>query len=199
MEIIKISPDEVALPERAIAARMGFKGVGSIPPEFKDDYDEAMSIAMYLTKPVVAIENFVPYLSNDTLAIDTIEINGTLAKSQLGRSVEITAMLVTIGSAIDDKITELHKAGEELKSFTLDAIGSELVEYVARHVDGELRGKVSLKGSARIAPGYVDLPITLNGWFASKFGKAISVKSDPQSFTFLPRKTISAFIGWSKT
>lgn len=198
MEIIKISPDEVALPERAVAARMGFRGVGSIPSEFRDNYDEAMSIAMDLTKPVVAIENFVPYILNDTLAIDTIEINGTLAKSQLGKSVEITAMLVTLGSAIDDKITELHEAGEELQSFTLDAIGSELVEYVARQVDGELRSKTSLKGSARIAPGYVDLPISLNAWFASKFGKAISVKSDPQSFTFLPRKTISAFIGWSK-
>ncbi len=197
MEIIQIVPNEVALPERAIAARMGFKGLGSIPSEFRKQYEKAMSISMNLAKPVVAIENFVPYLSNGTLAMDTIEIKGTLARSQLGKSVEITAMLVTLGSAIDDKITELHEAGEELESFMLDAIGSELVEYAARHVDENLRSKTSLKGSARIAPGYVDLPINLNAWFASKFGEAIYVRSDPQSFTFLPRKTISAFIGWS--
>lgn len=200
MEIFEIPPKDVEIPQRAIAARMGFKGVGEIPDEFRHRYDEAMSIAMEITKPVVAIENFPVYppkISQKGIFIDTIEITGTLAKSQLGKSVEITAMLVTLGSALDDKINEFHEDGEELKSFMLDAIGSELVEYVARRIDGNLRSKTKLKGSARIAPGYVDLPISLNAWFTSKFGEAISVKSDPQSFTFLPRKTISAFIGWS--
>jgi hypothetical protein len=200
VEIFEIPPKDVEIPQRAIAARMGFKGVGEIPDEFKHRYDEAMSIAMKIAKPVVAIENFPVYspkTSQKGILIDTIEITGTLAKSQLGKSVEVTAMLATLGSDLDDEIAKFHEDGEELKSFMLDAIGSELVEYVARHVDGELRSRKSLKGSARIAPGYVDLSISLNAWFAFKLGKFISVKSDPQSFTFLPRKTISAFIGWS--
>ncbi len=198
MEIFEISPKDVEIPQRAIAARMGFKGIGKIPDEFKSRYDEAISIAFEIAKPIAAVENFhMNQESNGKILIDTIEITGMLAKSQLGKSVEMTAMLVTLGSAIDDEIAKLHEDGEELKSFMIDAIGSELVEYVARWVDGNLRSKTSLKGSARIAPGYVDLPITLNAWFASKFGKFISVRSDPQSFTFLPRKTISAFIGWS--
>ncbi len=198
MEIFEISPKDVEIPQRAIAARMGFKGIGKIPDEFKSRYDEAISTALEIAKPIAAVENFhMNPESNGKIFIDTIEITGMLAKSQLGKSVEITAMLVTLGSTIDDEIEKLHEEGEELKSFMIDAIGSELVEYVARLIDGNLRSKTSLKGSARIAPGYVDLPITLNAWFASKLGKFISVRADPQSFTFLPRKTISAFIGWS--
>jgi|UniRef100_A0A7V3RFW0 hypothetical protein len=199
MQIIEVPSRDVEIPERAIASRMGFKGIGTIPEEFRKWYVEVREIAMELSKPSAAIDLFIPSSYDDIkgISIDRIEITGTLAKSQLGKSVEITAMLVTLGSDIDDKISELHESGEELKSFMLDAIGSELVEYVARSLDGDLRSKRSLKGSARIAPGYVDLPISLNEWFAFKFGKMLSVKSDPQSFTFLPRKTISAFIGWS--
>ncbi|MGC8612469.1 MAG: methionine synthase [Athalassotoga sp.] len=197
MEVIEIPPQEIEIPQRAIAARMGFKGIGEIPDHFKPIYEELISLLLKVSKPLIAFDDFVPSMDNGEILIDNVKITGILGKSQLGKSIEITAMLITLGEQIDEEIANFHQSGDDLRSFMLDSIGSEFVEYVARKFDASLRSKKSLKGSARIAPGYVDLPITLNKWFASKFGKAISVTIDPESFVFLPRKTISAFIGWS--
>lgn len=197
MERIEIDPLEIELPQRAIAARMGFKGLGQIPEQFMAIYEELDSLLSQISKPVVVFEDFTSVIEPDGISIDTIKITGSLAKTQLEKSVEITAMLMTLGEEVDKKIAYFHEMGDELRSFMLDSIGSEFVEYAARRFDGILRSRKSLKGSARIAPGYVDLPIHLNKWFASKFGDKIGVSIDPDSFVFLPRKTISAFIGWS--
>ncbi|BBJ28686.1 methionine synthase [Athalassotoga saccharophila] len=197
MKVIEIPPQDIDIPQRAIAARMGFRGLGEVPDQFKPIYEELISLLLKVSNPRVAFDDFVPSIENGEISIGNVKIIGTLAKSQLGKSVEITAMLVTLGDKIDEEIAHFHDVGDDLRSFMLDSIGSEFVEYVARKFDASLRSKKSLKGSARIAPGYVDLPITLNKWFASEFGKAISVTIDPDSFVFLPRKTISAFIGWS--
>ncbi len=197
MKVIEIPPQEVDIPRRAIAARMGFKGLGDIPNEFRSIYEELISLLLKISKPLIAFDDFTPSIDNEEILIDNVRITGNLARSQLGKSVEITAMLVTLGDRIDEEISHFHEIGDDLRSFMLDSIGSEFVEYVARKFDASLRSSKSLKGSARIAPGYVDLPIALNKWFASEFGKAISVRIDPDSFIFLPRKTISAFIGWS--
>ncbi len=198
MEKFEIQPQKIKIPERVIAARMGFRGIGRIPQEFKKVYDDVYSLAMKIAKPQAVVEDHVVLSSNEEgVEIDELKIKGKLALSQLSKSVKISALLVTLGKAIDEEVSYLHESGEELASFMLDSIGSELVEYTARFVDGILREKRKLKGSARISPGYVDLPLSLNLWFAKKMGKEISVVCDEESFIFIPRKTISAFIGWS--
>lgn len=194
--IFNISPYDVKVPERVVAARMGFKGVGRIPDEFKGIYEEVYEFALKISKPIVVVEDY-DVSSEDEITIDGMKISGNLAHSQLGKSVKITAMLATLGEKLDDEISKFHTEGKEIESFTLDAIGSELAEFTIRFVDGILRDERKLKGSARISPGYVDLPLSLNSWFAKKMGKYASVKCDDESFVFEPRKTISAFIGWS--
>ncbi len=197
LKVVEISPYDVELPQRAIAARMGFKGVGAVPEQFRAVYNEVMDIALKVARPAIAFDNFIPTFE-DAIKIDDVKIDGNLANNQLGKSIEITAMLSTLGDEIDDEISKLHVKGEELKSFMLDSIGSELIEYTSRKFDLQLRTQKQMKGSARIAPGYVDLSISLNAWFASIFGRALNVSCDAEVFTFLPRKTISAFIGWSR-
>jgi hypothetical protein len=192
------SPTEIEIPQRIIAARLGFKGMGHIPEEFKKIYDFSYKIACRLSEPMVVVECYGVKSNENALEIDDIVLSGKLVEAQLKGSEKISAMLVTLGDKIDMEISRLHKIGKELESFFLDGIGSEMVEFTARKVDGILRERKTLNGSARISPGYVDLPLNLNKWFAQEMGKEIGVVCDEESFTFLPRKTISAFIGWSK-
>ena len=194
--IFNVSPYKIEIPERIVAARMGFKGIGRIPDEFKAIYEKVYKIALEISNPVVVVEDYM-VLSKNEIKIDEVEISGNLAHSQLGKSIKITAMLATLGKNLDNKISKFHMEGREIESFTLDSIGSELAEFAVRFVDGILRNERELKGSARISPGYVDLPLSLNSWFVKKMGKYVSVKCDNESFAFTPRKTISAFIGWS--
>ncbi len=191
------SPLDIEIPERVLAARMGFKGVGKIPEEFKKAYERMHDLICDITEPTAMVQEYDASHENEIVKIYNLEINGKLASSQLGKSVKISAMLVSLGEKLDDKISQLHEEGKEVESFFLDSIGSELVEFTARTVDGLLRDNTDLKGSARISPGYVDLPLSLNAWFARNMGKEVGVICDEESFTFVPRKTISAFIGWS--
>ncbi len=195
--IFNISPYKIEIPERIVAARMGFKGLGKIPDKFEDIYKKACEIAFNVSKPVAVVEDYELLSKGREVEIDGVKITGNLAFSQLGKSVKISALLVTLGRELDDKISELHREGKAVESFALDALGSELAEFTARFVDGILRDERNLKGSARISPGYVDLPLSLNLWFAQTMGRYVAVKCDNESFVFEPRKTISAFIGWS--
>ncbi len=197
VRIFDISPYDIEVPERVIAARMGFKGLGKIPDKFKDVYEKVHETALKISKPVVVVDDYAVLVENEEIKIDEIEIPGNLARSQLKKSVKISILLATLGSEIDEEISRLHKNGKEVESFALDAIGSEMIEFAVRYVDGMLRNETELKGSARISPGYADLPISLNLWFYKKLGNYISVRCNGESFTFVPRKTISAFIGWS--
>jgi hypothetical protein len=198
----EIPPQKIIIPERVIAARMGFKGVGKIPESFKDTYKKIYETAMKLSTPSAAVKTYdVLSCDGEGIEISGLRINGKLALSQLGESVQVSAMLVTLGSEIDEEVSRLHEKGKELESFMLDSIGSELVEFTARYVDGILREEKDLeglKGSARISPGYVDLDLSLNAWFANEMGEELDVFCDEESFIFTPRKTISAFVGWSK-
>lgn len=193
--VFKISPHDVKVPERIVAARMGFKGLGKIPNEFRNVYEQVYEIIFDVSRPVAVVKDYNVF-SEDKVEIDGIEIPGNLAFSQLGKAVKVTALLVTLGKRLDDKISELHHEGKAVESFTLDALGSELAEFTARFVDGILRSERDLKGSARISPGYADLPLSLNLWFAQTMGRYVAVRCDDESFVFEPRKTISAFIGW---
>ncbi len=195
MKTYVFSPEEISIPPRVLAARMGFRGAGEIPERFEKHFNIACKLAHKVAKPRAVVEEYEASLLEEGVKIDGINVSGKLAMSQLGKAKMVSAMLVTLGRQIDEEVSLLHKNGMELESFFLDAIGSEMVEFTARKVDGILRRRV-LKGSARISPGYVDLPLELNRWFAQRMGKIIDVICDDESFTFLPRKTISAFVGW---
>lgn len=195
--IVEIDPEGIEIPERVLAARMGFKGAGRVPERFRGIFSEMKKAAGTLSKPTASFADY-DTVRGDILSVSGVEIPGKLAQSQLGGSSEITAIVVTLGKELDREISRLHDEGSELESFILDSIGSELAEYAARTIDAGIRAEKKLRGSARISPGYADLPLSLNLWFARELGKDIGVVCDAEAYTFVPRKTISAFIGWSR-
>ncbi|MCD6450515.1 MAG: methionine synthase [Thermotogaceae bacterium] len=195
-ETFKVDPKDIEVPERVLAARLGFKGLGKIPDDFKESLEKAYSIALRVARPVAIYETFPSKDRDDGVEINGKFISGKLAKSQLSGSRKVTVLLATLGKDFDEKIEELHRKGEELLSFFLDGIGSEMVEYLARKLDSFLREKYG-QGSARISPGYVDLQLSLNAWIIDTLkGSRIEVTCDPQTHIMKPRKTISALIGW---
>ena len=197
--VIEIKPDGIKLPENMVASRLGFKGAVRIPDDFRDVYQKALNMVVESSKPT-AIVRTVPCRWNSALKLLEKKLTGKLVEKHLKNCEKVTLMLITLGREVDSLIEDAHLEGNELLSFFLDAVASEFAECVAREVDlmlkEEEKGYVS---GARISPGYVDLPLQLNQWIVNvldgnRFG--ISVKED--SYMLLPRKTISALIGWRK-
>lgn len=196
-EIFRADPADIEIPRRVLAARLGFRGVGDIPEEFKPFFERAYGIALKVATPLALYGNFKPRDLEDGVVVEGKEIRGRLASQHLKGRKTVTLILATLGSRFDEEISRLHSEGEELLSFFLDGIGSEMVEYFARMLDSKLREEMG-EGSARISPGYVDLPLSLNAWIIEKLsGKDYGITYDPETFIMHPRKTISALIGWS--
>jgi hypothetical protein len=124
--VSRVDPNEVKIPGRVLAARLGFRGVGRIPEEFSKPFEEAYSLAMRVASPVALYEHFKSSDSENGVIVNGKEVHGKLAKQHLGGSREVSLILSTLGSEYDEKIEELHEKGEELLSFFLDGIGSEL-------------------------------------------------------------------------
>ncbi len=196
-EIFRADPADIEIPRRVLAARLGFRGVGDIPEEFKPFFERAYGIALKVATPLALYGNFKPRDLEDGVVVEGKEIRGRLASQHLKGRKTVTLILATLGSRFDEEISRLHSEGEELLSFFLDGIGSEMVEYFARMLDSKLREEMG-EGSARISPGYVDLPLSLNAWIIEKLSaKDWGITYDPETFIMHPRKTISALIGWS--
>ena len=197
-EIFKTDPRSIKIPERVIAARLGFKGVGKIPENFLDSFNRAYEIAMEVAIPTALYDTFEAKETPEGLIVCGKLLKGKMVTQHLRNSSSVTLILSTIGMKYDEKIEELHRSGEELLSFFLDGIGSELVEYFTRELDKVLRERMG-SGSARISPGYGDLPLELNAWIIDTLGgEEIGVSYDPETFIMKPRKTITALIGWKK-
>ena len=195
-KVFRASPEEIEIPERVLAARLGFKGVGKIPDEFKESFEKAYSMAMEVAEPIALYDHFKAEDSSEGIIVNGHLVPGKLAKQHLGGSKEVTLILSTIGKKYDETIERLHNEGQELLSFFLDGIGSELVEYFTRMLDSALREEKGF-GSARISPGYGDLPLSLNAWIIDTLsGEDHGITYDPETFIMKPRKTISALIGW---
>lgn len=195
-KVFREDPRNIKIPERVLAARLGFKGVGRIPENFLESFKRAYEVAMEVAEPVAAYDTFEAKENPEGLLVSGKILKGKMVTQHFGKSSFVTLILSTIGMKYDEKIEELHKSGEELLSFFLDGIGSELVEYFTRDLDKKLRENMG-SGSARISPGYGDLPIELNAWIIDTLdGENIGVSYDPETFIMIPRKTITALIGW---
>ncbi len=195
-KVFRMDPDDIFIPERVLAARLGFKGVGEIPEEFRATFKRAMSMAREVASPLAIYEDFQVETLENCVIVDGKVLTGKSVEENLMGSSEISLILATLGSDVDEEITRLHEIGEDLLSFFLDGIASEMVEYFVRSLDSVLREE-HRSGGPRISPGYGDLPLSLNSWIIEELGGyEYGIRYYPETFFMIPRKTISAMVGW---
>ncbi|HHH79790.1 MAG TPA: hypothetical protein ENL13_02680, partial [Thermoplasmatales archaeon] len=80
--VIKIDPKRITVPEGVVASRLGFKGVTSIPKEFKETYDKAFKMVVENSEPVAAVKT-VPCHWNNTLTVLNKKLTGKLVERHL--------------------------------------------------------------------------------------------------------------------
>ncbi len=195
-ELFTLDPWEIKIPERVLAARLGFKGLGKIPEGFQRHFERALEIAIKVARPSALYETVAVEVDGENLVAGPLVLKGKLASQHLYGSSKVTVIAATLGEDFDREVERLHKNGDELSSFFLDGIGSEMVEYFVRALDMRLRN-IYGQGSARISPGYGDLPLSLNCDILDFLKTSrIGLRCDPSTYIMIPRKSITAFIGW---
>jgi len=199
-KLINIDPTTIRVPERVLSARLGFKGVGEIPKEFRHIFEKAWKEIIEVSTPFALIED-EECIWNKYPKIRKIEIKSDLVRRHLKNCEIVTLIAVTLGENVDKSIEKAHKARDDLLSYFLDGIASEFVEYVAREIEKMLReDKEPLVGGARISPGYGDFSLSANKWILEILnGAKFGITYHPESFVLLPRKSITSIMGWKKS
>jgi hypothetical protein len=198
VEIIRIEPGSIDIPENVITARLGFVGERTIPNDFRVHYDTAINKIRSASSPIALLEDMKVIHEKGSIYIENIVIKGDLANKHLSGIKEVTVLLATLGEGVDELIEQEEAQGDTLSSFFMDGIASEMVEFFVRKVDSILRNRSEDRtGRTRISPGYGDLSLDLNHWIVERLdGGAYGVSVVEGSGQLLPRKTVSALIGW---
>jgi len=202
LEVVHVPPYQIDVPERAILVRLGFRGAKEIPHDFRELYQRSLALVRNTAQPVALLKELSCSWDAPSGSLRVLDrtFKGRLVERHLKGCERLSLLLVSLGAGVDRLIQEKHERDEELFSFFLDAISSEFAEYTARNVDSMLRERApGYSSTARISPGYSDLPLELNSWFVRVLhGEEHGISYRDDSFILLPRKTISALIGWRK-
>ena len=153
-----------------------------------------------LLNPVVLYkENSIQENSNGSLTLKgDISLKGPRLSGAMRKCTSTTVFLATVGSALDEKITDLMKKRQFAEAYIYDAIGSvaaeETVDIFQRGFDEKLE-KRSKTSTLRFSPGYCDWPIEeQKKIFKILDSTVIGVELSPTCL-MKPRKSVSGIFG----
>ena len=169
---------------------LGYRGRGRPASRTEEALESALEEARRLIVPR-GVRWIVPAESANALGLER----------GAGLAAEVALGLVTIGPALESRVSELLGRGEDLRALLLDAAGSAAAEEAAEelerriHEDRQGAGDGRLTASRRVSPGYGSWPVTAQrALFGMLPHDEIDVRLLP-SCIMSPRKSVS-FAVW---
>ena len=124
-----------------------------------------------------------------------IELRSKKLSAHLEEVKSLTLLVATIGSKPEEKAAGLTAKGKHLDGMMLDAAASAMTEQVMRIIHRRARKRTGAKGTARIAPGYGDFDLSIQGRLLEIAG-CDAIEVDPESHIMKPRKSSTGLVGW---
>ena len=109
-----------------------------------------------------------------------------------------TVFVSSIGPALESRVAELAEAGEILRSYTLDAVGSAAAGAAASHLQEWVRKLASAEGAEitfRCSPGYCDWDIREQRLLFQVMDSTQTGVELSEDCLMTPRKSVSGLIG----
>lgn len=136
------------------------------------------------------------------LSSPPLGLKGEKIGAHLKGCEKVILLAVTLGEAIEARVTEHFAAGGYTRSLLLDAAATAAVEQVADGLEKAVKLSTAARGFAmrwRFSPGYGDWPLTqqpelLRLSRAEEIGISLT-----EAFMLSPRKSITALIGLYRT
>jgi cobalamin-dependent methionine synthase I len=203
-EIIEFA--EIAIPVKEVVRRMGYpdtrhEGIAQI----QGLLDQEMVRAKQLFHPkgmyrMLSVEK----RNTDSIYFKEVEfsIHSQKVCRMLRGSDPVVLLMVTIGSDLEKEVESLFSEGEATRGFILDAIGSETADAVADKLHWEVLSGLAKKNgytvTPRFSPGYGDWPLQVQHKLIQVCGgERIGISVTPSSL-MIPRKSVSAVLGFLK-
>jgi hypothetical protein len=127
-------------------------------------------------------------------AVSITSPSGINGSAHFAADVPIALVVCTIGSALENRVTELAGEGRVAGAMLLDAIGSAAVEEVADRCNGRICDEALRSGhdpAPRVSPGYGCWELEDQVWLFRELAPAEIGVSLGDRFMMSPRKSIS--------
>ena len=180
----------------------GIREYSKLKPGIKDIIDELLKHVndAHLLEPAVAYETYpITGVGHQQISLEgDIILHGSILPSVLAEAKELAVAVCTIGSRLEQQVTDYFSSGESLRGLLLDGIGSAAVGSLGFELCQLMARQASLRGyqaGSPVSPGGHRFPIT-EQWRlfelvpAEKIGVSLS-----SSGLMIPRKSTSMVIG----
>lgn len=203
-QFISFPSESIDVPEKIFLARAGIPPNSEITGNLKRQIEEVKKICKELSKPKALYKTLdFELLDEKRFKIDEEIFESRMVNRYFQGCTKVTLIVATLGDEISEKIDFLFQEDQYPLGFLLDSYASEFVEYFVNKVDDFLRREMLRKGwigSRRISPGYEDLHLKVNAFIIQKLNTKgrIGVDFVKGSYMLMPRKSITAMVGWRK-
>jgi hypothetical protein len=185
-----------------VLRRQGLGGGARVRPEIKKVINEVLAEVEKesLLKPAVAYAIYtITAMEPDQISLEGGgAIEGPALPAILPEAKELIVLIATIGSVLEERVTEYAKGGKALRSMVLDGIGTAAVDRLIPEAMRILAAKVAERGyeiSSPVNPGMPGFPMT-EQWNLLKLAPAQEIGvSLSSSGVLIPRKSTSMVIG----
>jgi len=202
-----VDVDSIRIPEKEVLRRLGYPhdSLEQIDPGMRNIMEEAMQLARGLFKPK-GICRFLRVASRADQEMAFRESPFRIHSRQVTRMLEnsdpVVFFMATLGPDFDRAVETLLQEGEVTRAFVLDAIGSETADALAdelhRNRLGAAADRMGYAVTPRFSPGYGDWTITVQPDLADLCGgRRIGISVTP-SCLMVPKKSVSAVLGWNR-
>ena len=145
------------------------------------------------------VEKKIIGVKNDSIDLEgEVSLSTKWLASYVNGAMYLCIFIVTLGSAIEERASQLMHSGEGMEGYLLDRIGSFAVESLAENFENNLReyyGAKDLSVSMRFSPGYCDWPIEDQFKLAKVLDFSKAGVRLTEGCMMVPKKSISAVVG----
>lgn len=205
-ENIIIEFKSIEVPLKAVRKRLGYpSGMTDLGGEAQRIFDEELSVVSDLLEPkgvytrlqIRSNENSQLRFKNTEFTVNSEQVCKMLKTSEI-----VTVFMATIGRRLETRVKELMDAGEMARGVILDAIGSETADEVADRMHRDILSNLARESgmivTPRFSPGYGDWPVSVQNEFAAIAGGDQIGIQVTESSLMVPRKSVSAIVGFKK-
>lgn len=195
---------QVNIEDSEVLRLQGYRKKGQeLTAVIQDILDKAIGEGYRLIQPkAIYTEVKVEELEGEELKLENgLTLRGKNAVRAWKHAHHLGVVVCTIGSALEERVSELFLQGEYPAALMLDSIGSVAVESVADYANYFICQRAStsaIRIGPRLSPGYGKWELTdQRVLFALLPAEKIGVQLTEQ-FLMVPRKSISFCVGMGK-
>jgi cobalamin-dependent methionine synthase I len=193
---------KINLSEKMVLFRLGYKLNQKLNSKIEDRVKNLLKMSSTMIEPIYTYSDRRIKVKDSYIVLDDgIKLKSKSIFELLKNSQIITIFFATIGSRIENETNYQFKNNNQVESMIYDAIGSELVDELANIVQKNTKARARRSGykiTRRFSPGYGDFKLSEQKTLAKICNaEEIGIKVTRVN-TMLPRKTVSAIIGWER-